>query len=120
MASLAHAAERTAFSVAIDGFLKHLDKQDDRTETYLKLVDLTKKFWGKEGTNEETLNKVKQNIKDNGRWIQFLNRVVDETDPHVAKTLLLNLGYEAFFRGTKMIRANRVKYDCNIPWLILF
>ena len=31
-----------------------------------------------------------------------------------------NLGYEAFFRGTKMIRENRVKYQCNIPWLILF
>ncbi len=32
----------------------------------------------------------------------------------------LNLGYEAFFRGTKTIRENRVKYQCNIPWLILF
>ena len=34
--------------------------------------------------------------------------------------MLLNLGYEAFFRGTKTIRANREKYGCNIPWLILF
>ena len=32
----------------------------------------------------------------------------------------LNLGFEAFFRGTKEIRKNRKKYDCNIPWLILF
>ena len=32
----------------------------------------------------------------------------------------LNLGFEAFFRGTKMIRKNREIYHCNIPWLILF
>ncbi|WP_330376334.1 hypothetical protein [Butyrivibrio sp. AE3004] len=43
------------------------------------------------------------------RWVKFLNKVVDETDPHVAKMTMLNLGYEAFFRGTKMIRANREK-----------
>ena len=54
------------------------------------------------------------------RWMKFINRVIDETDPHYAKTMLLNLGYEAFFRGTKTIRANREKYHCNIPWLILF
>ena len=34
--------------------------------------------------------------------------------------VLLNLGYESFFRGTKTIRENRTKYNCNIPWLILF
>lgn len=38
----------------------------------------------------------------------------------MARTTALNLGYEAFFRGTKTIRENRVKYQCNIPWLILF
>ena len=46
--------------------------------------------------------------------------MLDETDPHVAKMAALNLGFEAFFRGTKEIRKNRKKYDCNIPWLILF
>jgi sulfatase maturation enzyme AslB (radical SAM superfamily) len=46
--------------------------------------------------------------------------VLDQTDPNVARTMALNLGYEAFFRGTKTIRENRVKYQCNIPWLILF
>ena len=46
--------------------------------------------------------------------------MLDQTDPNVARTMALNLGYEAFFRGTKTIRENRVKYQCNIPWLILF
>ena len=54
------------------------------------------------------------------KWTKLINCVLDQTDPHVARTTALNLGYEAFFRGTKMIRENRVKYQCNIPWLILF
>ena len=46
---LSHAAERKAFSTAIDGFLKHIKKKDyaDRSETYCKLVDTAATFWGK-------------------------------------------------------------------------
>ena len=121
--NLQHAAERKAFAVAIDKFLNHLDKEDmsKRTDTYLKLIDAAEKFWGKNGARKETLDKVREYVKNpNNRWVKFINRVIDESDPHYARTMLLNLGYEAFFRGTKMIRANREKYDCNIPWLILF
>jgi len=119
---LKHAAERQAFSVAIDQFLKHLDrKSEDRTSTYLQLVDMAEKFWGKDSVNKDNIDRVRKAIQDpNNRWVKFINRVIDETDPHVAKMALLNLGYEAFFRGTKTIRANREKYGCNIPWLILF
>lgn len=120
MQNLTHAAERQAISVMLDGFLKHLKSQDDRTKTYVQIVDLAEKFWGS-GANKETIAKVREYVQNpDNRWMRFINRVVDETDPHYAKTMLLNLGYEAFFRGTKMIRTNREKYNCNIPWLILF
>ena len=56
----------------------------------------------------------------NNKWIRYINRVLDETHPNVAKTAIMNLGYEAFIRGTKTIRKNREVYNCNIPWLILF
>ena len=125
MASVAenmkHAAERQAFAVAIDGFLNHLDKQNEaeRCETYLKLVNMAEKFWGK--GNEETMDKVRAAVSDpNNRWVKYVNKIIDESNPKFAKKFILNLGYEAFFRGTKMIRANREKYKCNIPWLILF
>lgn len=123
MASIAknitHAAERKIFSVAIESFLKNLNKKEDRTEAYLKLVDAAGKFW--KDSKKETLDKVRSAILDpNNRWLKFVNRVIDETNPKVAKKTLLNLGYEAFFRGTKMIRENREKYNCNVPWLILF
>ena len=118
--NLTHAAERQVFSAGIDHFLKHLGKMEDRTEAYLKLVDAAAHFYGK-AAPPETLDKVRAAIRDpENRWFKFINSVIDDTDPHVAKMFLLNLGYEAFFRGTKMIRENREKYDCNIPWLILF
>ncbi len=118
--NLTHAAERQVFSAGIDQFLKHLGRMEDRTEAYLKLVDAAAHFYGKAAT-PEALDKVRAAIRDpENRWFRFINSVIDETDPHVAKMFLLNLGYEAFFRGTKMIRENREKYNCNIPWLILF
>ena len=119
---LSHAAERKAFSVAIDKFLKNVSKKDvsERTETYIKLINVAAKFWGDDASSEK-FEAVKKAVSDpDNRWVKFINRVIDETNPHYAHMMLLNLGYEAFFRGTKTIRANREKYGCNIPWLILF
>ena len=53
------------------------------------------------------------------KWMKFVNRMLDELDPHVAKMTALNLGFEAAFYGTKTIRAKRKEHQCNIPWLIL-
>ena len=104
----------------IDGFIRHLGKTEDRAQTYVQIVDAAEKFWGS-GANKEKLDAVRKVVQDpDNRWMKFINKVVDEANPKFARVLLLNLGYEAFFRGTKMIRANREKYNCNIPWLILF
>ncbi len=115
-----HAAERQAFSLVVDRLLSKLNKAEDKTEVYLQIIDQAAKFYGKAAT-PEMLDAIRAHAKDpNDRWFSFISRVIDETDPHVAKMALLNLGYEAFFRGTKTIRENREKYGCNIPWLILF
>ena len=117
---ITHAAERQAFSMIADHYIKNLNKAEDRTQVYLKLVDHAERFYG-DGVSKETINAVREAFrKGENRWVRFIDRVVRETDPHVLKMLLLNLGYEGFFRGTKTIRANREKYNCNIPWLILF
>lgn len=118
--NLQHAAERKAAGVLIDNLIKHLNKKDDRTESYLKMIDMAEKFIGND-QNKKSFDAVRQVVQDpTNRWVRFINRVIDETDPGYLKKMLLNLGYEAFFRGTKTIRANREKYHCNIPWLILF
>ena len=53
------------------------------------------------------------------KWMQYINRGLDEINPHVAKMTALNLGFEAAFHGTKTIRKMREIHQCNIPWLIL-
>ncbi len=118
ISNISHKAQRAAVSALIDKLLK--DARKDREKTYLQLVDLAEQFWGN-GMAKDSYDKFRTAIKDpNNRWVKFVNSVLDETDPHVAKMALLNLGFEAFFRGTKMIRKNREIYNCNIPWLILF
>lgn len=117
---LGHAAERQAIGVVIDGLVRDVKKSSDKRKTYLKFMDLAEKFYGKSFTPEK-IAAVKAAIQDpDNRWMKFIDKTIDEINPKFAKMTLLNLGYEAFLRGTKMIRENREKYNCNIPWLILF
>lgn len=119
-ADIKHKAERHTMSLIVDHYLKDIQNPDTRRETYLKLVDYAEKFYGK-GAKKENIERVREAFQDpNNRWVNYISKVVEETNPEYAKKMMLNLGYEAFFRGTKMIRANREKYGCNIPWLILF
>lgn len=116
--SFTHMAQRKAAEAIVDVTLSKIRK--DRERALLQIVDFAKPFIG-EGISEAQFDKVRSMIRDpENRWMKVVNRVLDETDPHVAKMAALNLGYEAFLRGTKTIRKNREKYQCNIPWLILF
>ena len=84
------------------------------------MVDVAKQFYG-DSFSEETYEHARAVLTDaDSKWSKLINCVLDQTAPSVARTTALNLGYEAFFRGTKTIRENRTKYHCNIPWLILF
>lgn len=116
--NLTHQAQRKLVERLVDATLSKM--KGNREENFLKIVDLAENFYG-DTVSKEQYDKIREVIKNpNNRWVNFINCVLDETDPHVARMAALNLGYEAFFRGTKMIRMNREKYDCNIPWLILF
>ena len=119
-ADIKHKAERHTMSLIVDHYLKDIQNPDTRRETYLKLVDYAEKFYGN-GAKKENIERVREACQDpNNRRVNNISKVVEETNPEYAKKMMLNLGYEAFFHGTKMIRANREKYGCNIPWLILF
>ena len=51
--------------------------------------------------------------------LKYVNRILNEVDPHVIKMSALDYGFEAAFCGKKEINEMRVKHQCNIPWLIL-
>ncbi|SDB01693.1 radical SAM protein [Eubacterium oxidoreducens] len=109
--------ERKAFSVAIDVALKKVNK--DREKGLLEIIDLAEKFMGDQFRKDayEGARAIVKNPEH--KWMKFVNKMLDEVHPNVAKMTALNLGYQAAFHGTRMIRENREVYNCNIPWLIL-
>ena len=117
MASLKDAAERQAFSLAIDATLKSLNK--DREKGLLNIVNLAQMVMGSNFRSEAYEGAKKMIQNPDSKWMRYVNRLLDETDPHVAKMTALNLGYQAAFAGTKKIRKMREIENCNIPWLIL-
>ena len=117
MGTLTHTAARLAFSKAID--VVHKDADKNREEAIVKIVDLMQKYMGDEKLDLDYDN-IRKMIRDkDGAFNKYINKVLDEIDPHVLKTAALNLGYEAFFHGTKTIRKMREVHQCNVPWLIL-
>lgn len=116
--SLTHKMQRAALGKTVDLVLSHAEK--DPAKTVGQIVDLSKQFYGN-SFSDETYAHAKQTLTDpDSKWSKLINCVLNQLNPNVARTTALNLGYEAFFRGTKTIRENRVKYQCNVPWLILF
>lgn len=129
MTNLIPRAERAIAERLVDRLLYKLDveekmdadkRQQQRTKTYLEILELSRHFMGEALTDEKYLS-LRDYIKDpDHRWMRLIGDILDNTDPGYAKKAILSLGFEAFFRGTKEIRANREIYGCNIPWLILF
>lgn len=111
-----HAATRAAFGAAIDSTLKYVNK--DRERHLLTLVDLSEKFLG-DTFKPAVFEGARKLIKENGKWMQYVNKALDELDPNVVKMNALNLGFEAGFSGFKKTRLAPEKYGCQIPWIIL-
>lgn len=109
--------ERQAFSVAIDVALRKIRK--DRQKGLLDIINLAEKFMGDQFRADAYEGARKIVMNQDHKWMQFVNRMLDELHPNVAKMTALNLGYQAAFHGTKVIREMREVHQCNIPWLIL-
>lgn len=117
MSSIGHSAARLAASKAIDVVLKDVDK--NRGQGVCRLIDLMEKYMSDEKLDVD-FDKVRDFVNNKDSVLnKYINRVLNEVDPHVLKTLALNLGFESFLYGTKTIRKMRAKYHCNVPWLIL-
>ena len=115
--SVTHKLGRTMVSKGIDGVLHYVKKE--REQGLLNLVDIVEKIAG-DMFQEKSYQGARYLIRDkDGKWMQYVNRLLDETDPHVLKMHALNLGYEAAYYGTKTIRQKRKELQCNVPWLIL-
>ena len=105
MGTITHKAGRAAVGKAADVVIKNLDK--DREKEILKLVDFMEKYMDGEKLDVD-FDSVRKKIKDKDSVLnKYINKALDEIDPGVLKTMVLNLGFEAFLNGTKTIRKMR-------------
>ncbi|VFB15571.1 pyrroloquinoline quinone biosynthesis protein PqqE [Urinicoccus massiliensis] len=119
MGNLTHFSTRTAASLGIDLVLKKVTKKD-REEEMVKLVNLMEKYMEDDQQFSMDYDEIRSMVRNPDDALnQFLNRALDEIDPHVLKTSVLNLGFEAMLSGTKKMHKMREIHQCNIPWLIL-
>jgi len=119
MNEVTHKIERAAVSTAIDQVLKYVKDPEKRQERLLNIVDLTQKFAGSQFSDKGYANARAMISNPDSKWMQYINRLLNELNPNVAKMTLLDLGFESMYYGTKCIRESRAKYHCNVPWLIL-
>lgn len=117
MSSVTHKVGRSMVSKAVGKAVSGMS-QDWEGELN-KLLNLAEKL-----TNEEKMDvdydRIREVAFDKSLPLNsYIDRIIKETDPGVLTTLALNLGYEAFFHGTRTIRKMREVHNCNIPWLIL-
>ncbi|MBQ7638862.1 MAG: radical SAM protein [Clostridia bacterium] len=110
----------TAFaSVTLDGIFKYIDK--DPEKNLVKILDHAEKIIGDNIFPAENFKKLKAGAADpNNIYTILAKGMLKDIDRNILKHMLISLGIEGGYFGTKEVRANREKYGCNIPWQILF
>ncbi|MGI6211737.1 MAG: radical SAM protein [Anaerovoracaceae bacterium] len=117
MTDLKHAMGRKAFSTAFEVAYYKIGK--DRQKAILDMFKMAEKYLDETDVHIN-YDKAEAMIMDENNGLnRYINRFVDNIDKHVLKTAFLNFGYEAMFRGTKIMEDARITYNCNVPWLIL-
>jgi len=114
---IAHAAERKAFSIAIDQVIKSASGKN-REQAVEHVINMAEKLL--RGTNPGAIKSMRAAMHPGSKWEQWLFRFIDETNPNVIKNVVLTGGYEAAFRGLRTCTEYADKYQCNVPWIILF
>ena len=117
-----HAAQRAAFGAAVDATIKAVrgNGKEHMAENALKLIDLAQPLL-RERYPAEFFDKVREFVNQpDGKWMDYLYRAINEIDPHVLKMNALNLVYEGMFVGYNLAQSLREKYQCNMPWILLF
>ena len=114
---LAHAAERKAWSFAIDRVIKTATGPQ-REANLEKLIDMAANLL--KDTAPGATRGLRAGLYPGSKWENFLFSLMDEVDHNIIKMSVLNGAYEAAFRGLRTATENAEKYQCNVPWILLF
>lgn len=97
--------------------LKYIDKEPEKN--LLKILNIAEKNFKMFPKKNFERMKTAVGDKDNV-YMQLASSILSDVDRDLVKNLLVSLGIHAGYYGTKAVRANRDKYNCNIPFIILF
>lgn len=108
---------RALVSKTIDSVLNYVNK--DRQAGLMKLTDISEKLMG-DKFRKEVFDGARALIQNpDAKWMKFANTLMDEIDPHVVKTTVLNLGYQAAFYGYSKTSEFAKENGYRLPWIIL-
>ncbi len=111
-------AARKAVEVLVDHVIAEKNPEE-RQKTFLYLADAIERLFGSY-FDHSTFMAARRLINDkNGKWFKFVERALNELNPKVIKTAVMDLGFDSAFYGLKERDDARKKYHCNIPWTIL-
>lgn len=112
-----HKLVHFAADKTISSILKYIDKEPQKN--LLKILSIVEKTF-KMYPHENYVKMRNAVLDDSNSHTILAKSILKDVDHGLIKSLLLSLGVHAGFYGTKTVRANREKYKCNIPWIILF
>ncbi len=112
-----HALVHFAADKALSRILKYIDKAPEKN--LLKILNVAEKSF--KFFPQKNFVKMKEAVSDKDNvYMKMFKNILTDVDRDLTKSLLLSMGVHAGYYGTKTVRAKRDKYNCNIPFTILF
>ena len=109
--------QRGAADIALRPLLRFIGKNPG--PNLVKLVGIVD-FVSKKTFPRKTVEAFKAGAMDNENvWKRLAESILSDVDRAALRRLLLSLGL-GIANGTRLVRKNREKYNCNIPFQILF
>lgn len=96
MASIAHAAEKKAFEVALNRVMKK--SKNAREEGFVGVVNAMEKLLGNTWP-PEAFDRLRTALGKDGKWTDFFCRLLDTRDTEFLKGIFLSFGYEGALSG---------------------
>ena len=97
--------------------LKYIKK--DPAKNMMKIIRIAKRLMGKTFPESAYRGMVSMATDSENNWHKFAIKLLDEVDHEQIEKMLVAFGLHGAIYGTKTVRANREKYGCNIPFILL-
>ena len=108
---------KAALNLATDKAIKYIKKDPDKNLPKLagKVMSLFRSVFPR-----KSLDAIANGASNpDNTYVKLAKNIITDTDPGMIKKMIYAFGYEAGIKGTRQVRENREKLQCNIPWIIL-